>query len=196
MKRIALLTFAMLMGIFCYAQSEHLKFSGIPIDGTITQFQAKLLKKGYTLDRLISSYFPIGTRAFRGIFIGEKVVLCVYYDSHTKIVYRVKAIIEDLVESIAEQKFQEIKDMLKKKYDNSYFSDGEKEGRPAFSICPRRHRTFLSADNNWKECYGEIDLFIVKDEDNMNYPYCFNVHIDYHDQINLDKHEIKKIDEL
>ena len=35
MKRIVLFTFTMLLGIFCYAQSEHLKFSGIPIDGTI-----------------------------------------------------------------------------------------------------------------------------------------------------------------
>lgn len=30
MKRIVLFTFTMLLGIFCYAQSEHLKFSGIP----------------------------------------------------------------------------------------------------------------------------------------------------------------------
>lgn len=52
MKRIVLFTFTMLLGIFCYAQSEHLKFSGIPIDGTINQFQAKIVQKGYVYNKL------------------------------------------------------------------------------------------------------------------------------------------------
>ena len=40
MKRIVLFTFTMLLGIFCYAQSEHLKFWVSPK----TQLQAYTLK--------------------------------------------------------------------------------------------------------------------------------------------------------
>jgi len=48
----------------------------------------------------------------------------------------------------------------------------------------------------WKECLGRIDIFISQNETIYNYPYIYNVHIDYWDQINTDKHENKLLDEL
>lgn len=196
MKRIALLTFAMLLGIFCYAQSEHLKFSGIPIGGTINQFQEKLVHKGYSLDRLINSRLSIGSRAFKGKFIGKNVLLYVYYDEHTKIVYRVKAVMQSLSESIADQRYQEIQTMLLQKYDNGYSDEGQHERKPSLSIFPKRYKTYSDEEYDWTKCYGKIDVFISKDESYINYPYMFNVHIDYWDQLNLDKHNKKLLDEL
>lgn len=196
MKRIALLTFAMLMGIFCYAQSGHLEFSGIPINGTITQFQARLMQKGYALNRQASNSMPNGTRIFEGVFIGHNVILFVYYDKQTKNVYRVKAIIRNLSESMADQKYEEVQVMLLQKYNNSYSAEGVKDGKPGFCICPKRYRTYSGQNYNWKECYGEISLYISKDKRNINYPYLFNVHIDYNDQINSDKHNNNLLDEL
>ena len=196
MKRIALLTFAMLMGIFCYAQSEHLKFSGIPIDGSISQFQAKLIKKGYSLYEELNKELPNGKRAFEGVFIGQKVLLYVYYDEYTKIVYRVKAVMQSLSESIADQRYQEVQRMLLQKYDNGYSDEGQHERKPSLSIFPKRYKTYSDEEYDWTKCYGKIDVFISKDESYINYPYMFNVHIDYWDQLNLDKHNNKLLDEL
>ena len=53
MKKIMLLLLTCLFAfpILSVAQSqEHLKFMGIPLDGTITQFQAKLQAKGVNYD--------------------------------------------------------------------------------------------------------------------------------------------------
>ena len=40
-----LLTFAVCIG---YAQSEHMKFKGIPMEGTLKTFTTKLKTKGFT----------------------------------------------------------------------------------------------------------------------------------------------------
>ena len=53
-------------------QAEHLKFMGIPLTGTITQFQQKLTAKGVTHDKKASATAPIGTRIFSGKFAGAK----------------------------------------------------------------------------------------------------------------------------
>ena len=68
--------------------TKHLKYMGIPINGTITQFQAKLIAKGCVHDKLTSNSLGVGCRAFKGHFIDNKVSIFVYYDESTKIVYK------------------------------------------------------------------------------------------------------------
>lgn len=36
---------------------------------------------------------------------------------------------------------------------------------------------------------GEVDLFIAKDDSFIRYPFWFNLHIDYIDAINNEKHQ-------
>ena len=196
MKRFALVIFACLMAFVAHAQTEHLKFSGIPINGTLSQFQSKLVGKGYTEDKLLNNYSSGGSKFYKGNFIGNRVTLIVYYDQDTKNVYRVKAVIRGLTEDMAENKLSDIKDKLQSKYEDCYYSDDEKDGRPSFSILPKRKLIADEFETKWHNSYGEIDLFISKNEDLSDYPYHFNLHIDYNDQINSDKHENKVMDDL
>ena len=138
MKRIVLFTFTMLLCIFCYAQSEHLKFSGIPIDGTINQFQAKVVQKGYVYNKLYSEAISNGVRCFDGTFVGNKVGLYVYYDEQTKKVYRVKAVINNISEELADQKYQMIQQLLQRKYEDCYFQEDKKENKPSLTIYASR----------------------------------------------------------
>ncbi len=62
MKRLFLqLILTLIVGI-CSAQSEHMKFKGVPMEGTLQSFTNKLAAKGYT---------PIGTQDGVSILKGE-----------------------------------------------------------------------------------------------------------------------------
>ena len=58
MKRILSTLFCLLLIVAALAQNtnEHLKFMGIPITGTLSQFQAKLIAKGC---KVINKQVPI-----------------------------------------------------------------------------------------------------------------------------------------
>lgn len=152
---------------------------GIPITGTIAQFQTKLASKGAQLNKLLSSNIPAGSRAFNGNFAGNKVLIFVFYDTQTKIVYRVKSVIEGVSEEIAEQKYANMRQLFTQKYN--YIQYGEQEKKESLSI---------DAGN------GRIDMYITKDEDYSRYPYYYNVHIDYLDGNNSDKHDNNLLDEI
>lgn len=67
-KIISILLFAcMAIGMYAQDAQEHLKFKGIPIDGTVNEFVAKLKQKGCTY---IDSYE--GNALLKGDFATEK----------------------------------------------------------------------------------------------------------------------------
>lgn len=177
MKRIISTLFCLLITLTSFAQSssEHLKFMGVPITGTITQFQSKLTQKGCTYDK-DSAKLSAGRRAFNGTFAGNKVWIGVYYDTKTKIVYRVKAIIEHNSEKIAEQRYAKMLDLFKQKYDTSDFSYDTQDGKDALSI-------YLSN--------GTIDMFFVKNDYDD-----YDVHIDYWDYLNNKKFNKSNLDDI
>lgn len=196
-----------IVSIVSFAQNttEHLKFMGIPINGTITQFQSKLLAKGCTLDRKLNSYLPVGQRAFKGKFVSNDVDITAFYDEKTKVVYRVKAIICGVSESIAEQEYNKLKEMLSQKYGTTWCLEGIHEKKESISrlvpcsnfnpldIDPDANIGLSPASYGFK---GEIDLFISKDDNVFRYPYNFNVHIDYTDAINSEKHSNQNLEDL
>lgn len=108
MKKIFFVWLFAMVSILGYAQNltEHMSFMGIPINGTITQFQTKLQGKGCALDR-----------------------------------------------------------------DSSY----------------------SLASNGFK---GAVDLYIAKDDSFLRYPYWFNLHIDYLDAINGEKHQNQSLEDI
>lgn len=75
------------------AQAQHMKFMGIPLDGTIDSFQAKLAAKGIKPDKQYNATTPVGSRFFEGIFCGYQAEFYAYYNAKTKNVYRCKACI-------------------------------------------------------------------------------------------------------
>ena len=161
--------------------SEHLKFMGVPITGTIAQFQTKLTQKGCTYNKSISASFPVGARAFKGTFAGNKVDIYVYYNTSTKVVYRVKAIISGNTEKMADQEYAEMLSLFKQKYDTSDFDYDKYEGKES---------VFIYLPN------GRIDMYISKDAEMIRYPYIYNVHMDYWDGVNTNKNTDSKLDDI
>ena len=203
MKKIIMLWLFAIISIVGIAQNttEHLSYMGIPITGTITQFQAKLQAKRCSLDKQTSNSLGVGCRAFKGNFIGNKVTIFVYYDENTKVVYRVKSVISKISENIADQKYEYIKNMLLQKYGMTYSNYGEQTGKESFSILvegkllnPKMDLTSLPLSSNGFK--GNIDLFIAKDETFLSYPFDYNLHIDYYDAINYDKHLNRDLEDI
>ena len=191
MRKFLFTLCCLIFAIASLAQSNaHIKFMGIPLTGTIAQFQTKLVAKGCTYNKVASASISNGTRAFKGTFVGNKVDIYVYYDTNTKIVYRTKAVINGVSEDIADQEYSKVKNLLSRKYGSS--SDdmyvGTQDGKESVS--------FISA-NDEGEINGSIDLFITKDEETwVRAPYNYNLHIDYNDRINTKKHENQQLDEI
>ena len=203
MKKIIMLWLFAIISIVGIAQNttEHLSYMGIPITGTITQFQAKLQAKRCLLDKQTSNSLEVGCRAFKGNFIGNKVTIFVYYDENTKVVYRVKSVISKISENIADQKYEYIKNMLLQKYGMTYSNYGEQTGKESFSILvegkllnPKMDLTSLPLSSNGFK--GNIDLFIAKDETFLSYPFDYNLHIDYYDAINYEKHLNRDLEDI
>lgn len=203
MKKLIMLWLFTIISIVGLAQNttKHLRYMGIPINGTITQFQAKLIAKGCVHDKLTSNSLGVGCRAFKGNFIGNKVTIFVYYDENTKVVYRVKSVISKISENIADQKYEYIKNMLLQKYGMTYSNYGEQTGKESFSILvegkllnPKMDLTSLPLSSNGFK--GNIDLFIAKDETFLSYPFDYNLHIDYYDAINYEKHLNRDLEDI
>ena len=197
MKRIILLTFTLLLGIFCYAQSEHLKFSGIPIDGTISQFQEKLVQKGYIYKKRNSELPSKGVRCYHGTYADNKAELVVYYDERTSVVYRVKAMIRQNTMGNAERKYFELQSLLLKKYRNY---ENTKIEKPTFmyltKIYIERDDSLADYEPNIKDLCGTITLYIKEDENYKDHECKDDVQVDYLDQINSDKYEDRLLNEL
>lgn len=169
----------MTLGMAAQSVQEHLKFAGIPINGTITQFQSKLITKGYKIDKN-NNTLQIGIRGFNGTFAGNKVQLYVYYDENTKIVYRVKAVIDGVSESMVDQKYSEIKNLMIQKYGLDETFKGEMYDKETITFY------IPSSDDESEKLIGRIDLFA---KEYIRYPYNFNLHIDYYDSENEAKHK-------
>ena len=197
MKKLLFIAMTMLLSSLSWGQNEHLSFAGIPIDGTITQFHQKLTSQGYKYDVELTKRLT-GSRAYEGIFAGEQCDVYVYFDIQTSKVYRAKAVISSLSESLAKQKYESILTRLKKKYtdDNSLLEEKkDSEYIASCLIIPMResYNEFLTT---WGNSYGAITVYIVESADKYNYPYHYSLHIDYEDQLNSDAHNKNVEDDL
>lgn len=190
MKRKSLSILFALFAIMVSAQSGHLKFMGIPINGTINEFQNKLLAKGFRVDTFSKS-IPLGTRMFNGMFMGKKADIYVYYIPVTKTVYRAKACIEKEDEKQIKSLYDETQSMLEDKYIGFSKSDTQ-DGFDSWGLLVSRY----PEDENaiWHRSYGVINLYISKYTE--SYPITYTLHIDYIDQINSDKNTNTMQDDL
>ncbi len=87
MKRIVLFIVATFFMLGLAAQTPHLKFMGIPLDGTIDDFQEQLIQKGFILDEEYNKkYVTFNYRYKNGILWGEEVSLYLQVNPSTKII--------------------------------------------------------------------------------------------------------------
>lgn len=186
MRRIVSLFICCISAFVMYAQTEHMKFMGIPLNGTISSFQSKLLSKGIKYDEVLSRHLGVGCRCFNGKFSGEKANIYVYYNDKTKTVYRAKAVIECSSKSIGENKYKEFETMLNTKYSNGIKKDGEQDGHPSLLIAvPNEDET---------DVLGTVGMYIS----NAAYSYMDEVylHIDYSDYTNEILYRKSNMDDL
>ena len=153
------------------ANSEHMKFMGIPIDGTVDAFQEKLAARGITLNKRINADIPAGGRLFKGNFAGYNARIYVYYDENTKIVYRVKVSISERDENTLEKKYDEFKGMISRKYRGTE-NISDFYGHEYYSV---------QTDIGLIQLY--VGAFVENDEP------VSSIDLDYTDSINQEKYE-------
>ena len=172
------------------ANAQHLEFMGIPLNGTIANFQSKLLKKGCRIMKDNSSY-PVGIRGYNGVFAGDKADIFVYYNPKTQIVYQARAAI-DCGESKenANNMFYRYKRMLFDKYEgvslNSDMLEEQKEFECSLMV-------LQPPIKEGSKLLGSINVYIV---DTDAYPVEYSLIINYSDFDNSSKNEKSELDDL
>lgn len=178
-KHLLLILSVLFISVSLSAQSsssQHLKFMGIPINGSITNFQNKLIAKGFKYDQAISKAVEGSTRFYNGQFAGETAQLLVYYDRDQKFVYRVKAVIQRNSENQIISMMNMYRNQLIEKYNTSA-EEGQFEGNESY---------YIPVKNGW------IDLYYLQDVYDIGY----SLHIDYWDGANAQKHEKNNMNDL
>ena len=173
----------LLVSVCSFAQTEHVKFMGIPLNGTIQQFHQKLVGKGCRHDAKTSSLFNNG-RAFKGSFAGNNANIFVYYDEKTKIVYRAKAVITCNGEDIRDSKFNDIKNLLDAKYGTLFSQKDTKDGYDSY-VYPI-----------FSEQSDEIGYVAIYVSENQYGYHEYALHVDYYDYTNMKKHDRMRLDDI
>ena len=118
MKKIISVFFALCLCLAASAQ-QHMKFMGIPLDGTIDDFSMKLRSKGVTYDAAESKAAGKGIRKFCGTFMGEKATFTVFYNYKSKIVFSAVAELYYPTVESAHTPFVNLNDQLQQKYPDA-----------------------------------------------------------------------------
>lgn len=185
-KCLAICVISLLSMTSVLAQTQdHMKFMGIPLNGSINQFQAKLAQKGVKVDVVVNKSIGKGCRAFKGLFSGKDANIYVYYDETTKIVYRAKAVVEALNENLNDDNYNYFSTMLSAKYIDAVTKIGEEDTHESKSFF------ILNNSSENPSLLGEIDVYCSN-----YYRIKYFVHIDYTDFGNSIKRESRNFDDL
>lgn len=172
------------------AEAAHLEFMGIPINGTISSFQTKLLAKGATVGKH-NKDLPSGIRSFDGVFAGKDCIIIVWYNQRTKHVYQVRAIVECISLEVAHNTFDYYKNLLNQKYSGVALTSDmlEEQSEPFdFYMMVIEPPIVVGA-----KLIGSISVNII---DYDTYPASYGVAITYEDFENSQKNEQNIIDDL
>ncbi len=195
MKRIliALLFVFSCIGAMAQNANEHLKFMGIPINGTLESFTQKLVAKGMKRQQGWDN-----TGVFRGTFAGEcDCKVFVNRILSRNIVYRIVVCLpsRNMWEWL-ESDYKQFKQMLTSKYGEPKFcSESFKEGASTYDNSSKMIATLSGKCNylaSWPIDGGVIDLEIFKPDGEF---YCC-VRLQYFDRINYKLAQDSKQDDL
>ena len=183
MKHILVFILALLVALNLSAQTEHVRFLGIPLDGTIQQFQESLVANGCSLDQKTSELLPKGMCALRGSYAEHDALMIVLYDETADVVYQAKAIITCQGEETSDSVFNVINQQLQLEYGTLLSTKSIQYGHESYGY------TILSKE---RVVVGDIGLFMTRDENNPN---VFLVQVQYTDTANLRVHERQQSDD-
>ena len=192
MKKALLFAIMFVLSVNSIAQNteEHMKFKGIPIDGTLSDFTQKMKQKGFTFKGIED-----GMAMFEGEFAATKGCTIIAVAKSTNAVHKVAVVFPDCdTWSCLSNKYESLKDMLTQKYgehalniekfDDNYIRD---DGDRFYNVRMDRCKYVSS----WITEEGEIDLDIA----HAGYFSCF-VRLIYIDGTNTDKVINQAIDDL
>ena len=175
--RTFFLSLLLLLSLSSTAQTEHVRFLGIPLDGTIQQFQDELTAKDCNYDQTTSDLLPKGIKAFKGTYAGNEALLMVFHDETTNVVYQAKAVITCQGEDSCEVIFNKINEQLQTEHGTFLSTKSIQYGHETYGY------TILSPE---RVVIGDIGLFVTKDENNPN---VYLVQVQYTDTANMRIHE-------
>ena len=212
-KRFALSCICSLFSLLLQAQTEHLKFMGIPLDGKISAFDRELKKKGLELDNYTGKMLE-GTYIYNGVFSGETAQIFVKYDNRTKNVYQASVVIKCYTKSSVIRKYEDIRDMLEKKYSQDeavkFYIDlnaehGEEMKKDGLNLFEWKHTEekdgyettlFLIPNLGGREFRGTIEVFVGEMFSNVTYSTDYMLYIKYSDWKNENLHRENNIEDL
>ena len=175
--RTILISFFLVLSLSSTAQTDHVRFLGIPLDGTIQQFQENLTGNGCSFDQKTSSLLPTGVRTFKGVFAGHDAQLFVFYDETTNLVYQAQAVITCHGEEACEEVFHDINNQLQAKYGTLLSTKSIQFGHESYGY------SILSEQ---RVVMGDAGIFVTKNE---NTPDEYSVYVQYTDTANMREHE-------
>ena len=191
MKKILLCIVSVLFAISAMAQSEHLSFKGVPIDGTLDQYVAKMKAAGFTyLGQQDGTALLQGDFAgFKGCTVGVSTLKSVNVVSTIGVIFPA---CNDW--SSLEQNYDHLKSMLTEKYGQpSDVVERFQNGTPRDNNS-RLHELYMDRCT-WYTTFatpkGDIQLSLQKRE----YNSCF-VLLKYYDKINTDTVRQQAMDDL
>lgn len=183
MKRVLCFLMCSLFTLALQAQTGHLKFMGIPLDGTIDQFQAKLIAKGVKVDadlNKLASGEPC--RYFRGLFTGRKSIIKIKYNHKTKKVWGAMVVIEYPNKDQANSNLEYFKEKVVSKYKVDKGEDVVKGGI----------RSHMISIYDSKDFYGFIYLYTLESKKSPE----ANLVLNYKDYKNTEANEKEDLDDL
>ena len=191
MKKILLCIVSVLFAISAMAQSEHLSFKGVPIDGTLDQYVAKMKAAGFTYLGLQD-----GTALLQGDFAGFKgCTVGVSTLKSVNVVSTIGVIFPACNDwSSLEQNYDHLKSMLTEKYGQpSDVVERFQNGTPRDNNS-RLHELYMDRCT-WYTTFttpkGDIQLSLHKGEYNSYF-----VLLKYYDKINTDTVRQQAMDDL
>lgn len=117
MRNKILLLFS-LIAFSISVNAAHLEFLGIPINGTINQFQNELFNKGFKISP-DNKKVGNGKRLYVGYFANERCNLAIHYNKKTKDVYECRVLLHNSTREEQSQSYTDLKNSLTAKYDSS-----------------------------------------------------------------------------
>lgn len=174
MKKITLLLLSII--VCCTLSAQQIKFMGVPLTGTITNFHTKMTAKGLKIHP-DNKDAGVGNRLYKGKFAGYETQIMVAYDATSKLVYGA-AVVFDPHKEIdgASSQYISIKRDLIAKYGTDNVVESKIDASALMSGLISEHKVYLDD--------GTIKIKLEEDDDIRAY----RVYLYYTNMNNLEKH--------